>query len=173
MPRVIIGATLFNHVEHSAPALDSILAQTFRDFELIVINDGSTDETERVLRRFIDARLRVVTTTNGGIVAACNEGLKLSKGELVFRMDADDVAHPERFAAQVKYMAEHPNCVALGTDVLVADPDLRPLKRARPPTDHAAIDEQHLRGDASVIAHPSCVVRRAAVAAVAGLRRLA
>ena len=90
---------VFNDEKHVGRAVDSVLNQTFTDFELLVIDDGSNDETASELARRHDDRVRVVRhEQNKGLVASLNDGLTLCRGELVARLDADDWAFPTRLA---------------------------------------------------------------------------
>lgn len=96
-------------------SVDSILAQTFRDFELIIINDGSTDDTLETLAKFNDPRIRVVSQENQGLARSLNRGIELSKGRYIARQDHDDLSMPTRFQMQFDYMEAHPTCGLLGT----------------------------------------------------------
>lgn len=108
MPLISVILPTYNSAHFLAEAVQSILDQTFSDFELIVINDASTDDTLQVLSQFQDDRLRVVTNeTNLRVVKSLNKGLLLAKGELVARMDADDISHPDRLKEQVDYLNKH------------------------------------------------------------------
>ncbi|OLT10620.1 hypothetical protein BJF78_28630 [Pseudonocardia sp. CNS-139] len=106
----------FDVAPYVAAAVDCVLHQTFADLELVVVDDGSTDATPDVLAAVRDPRVRVVRRPNGGIVAALNTGLDHVRGELVARMDADDLMPPDRLARQVAFLAAHPRVVACGTD---------------------------------------------------------
>src|SRR5262249_32920006 len=88
-------------------AITSVQAQTFRDWELLLVDDGSTDETAEILARHAadDPRLRVIAQPHAGVVAALNTGLAAARGEFIARMDADDVSHPERLAEQLAFLA--------------------------------------------------------------------
>ena len=103
MPRVSVVLPVFNAAATVARAVESIRAQTWRDWELVAVDDGSTDGTKEILDRWArdDARARVVTQDHAGVATAANTGLAAARGELIARMDADDVAHPERLARQV------------------------------------------------------------------------
>ena len=97
-------------------SIESILNQTYGDFEFIIINDGSTNETEDVILSYKDKRIRYVKNeTNLKIIASLNKGLKLCRGKYIARLDADDYSAPLRLEHQVKYMEEHPNVGGLGT----------------------------------------------------------
>jgi glycosyltransferase involved in cell wall biosynthesis len=116
-PRVSIVMPVHNGMPYLPLALDSILAQTFRDFELIAIDDGSADATADILARYAVAhgRIRVLTNpANRGIVAALNIGLDAARGELIARMDADDIALPDRLRRQIAFLDAHPDHVLVG-----------------------------------------------------------
>lgn len=109
-----------------AASIESILRQTFRELELIVIDDGSTDGSARIAAEFDDPRVVLVRNeTNLGLVATLNRGLGLARGDLVARMDADDVADPRRIEAQVARFLRDPDIVALGTGIRYIDADGR------------------------------------------------
>jgi glycosyltransferase involved in cell wall biosynthesis len=154
-------------------AIDSILKQTFRDFELIVIDDASTDDTPKILREVSDPRLRLITLTqNVGLVDALNHAIAEARGVLIARMDADDVAHPQRFAAQVERMMNDPDLVLLGTsfDYIGAQG-----MRLRPETLHADNEtiQRELIEQGNQFCHPSVMIRLNAVRSVGGYRKLA
>lgn len=97
-------------------AIDSILAQTYEDFEFLIVNDGSTDQSGEIVDQYRDTRIRHVQLgINKGIVEALNVGLSLAKGEYIARMDADDLALPERLTRQVSFMDEHLNVGVSGS----------------------------------------------------------
>jgi glycosyltransferase involved in cell wall biosynthesis len=103
---------------HLEPAVRSILDQSFSDFEFIVVDDASTDGSDRVLASFGDPRIRVVRSeTNLGVVGALNLGLGFCRGRYVARMDADDLSHPDRLATQVAFMEANPGIALCGTDI--------------------------------------------------------
>lgn len=94
---------VYNGAEYLHEAIDSILSQTFKDFEFIIINDGSTDDSEKIIASYEkdDSRIRFISRENKGLIYSLNEGIKLSKGKYIARMDADDVSLPMRFEKQV------------------------------------------------------------------------
>jgi glycosyltransferase involved in cell wall biosynthesis len=99
-------------------AIASVLAQSFTDFELIVVDDGSTDATPSVLAGIGDPRLRVLRqAANGGVVAARNAGLAAARGRYVAALDHDDLSHPHRLARQVTYLDAHPGVVLVATEI--------------------------------------------------------
>ena len=115
-PRVSVVLPVYNGKEFLAEALDSVLRQTFRDFEVLVIDDASTDGSATVAEGFRDPRVRVVRhDQNRRLPATLNHGLDLARGDFVARMDADDVCLPARFARQVAFLDAHPDVVVCGT----------------------------------------------------------
>ena len=114
-PRVTVLMTVFNGGEHMAGAIGSVLDQTYEDFELLIIDDGSTDGSSEFLRSIGDPRVRVVHQANRGRVPALNRGLAEASTELVACLDADDVAAPTRLASQVRFLDEHPTVAAVGS----------------------------------------------------------
>jgi len=115
-PRVTVLMPVYNGEKHLVAAIQSILGQTFRDFELLIIDDGSTDQSLARIAGFDDARIRLYRHEhNRGLVASLNTGLRLARGEYVARMDCDDVSFPERLARQVAFMDSHPQTGLCGT----------------------------------------------------------
>jgi glycosyltransferase involved in cell wall biosynthesis len=106
---------VFNCEEYIFSAMDSILKQTYCDFELIVINDASNDGTMEVVNSIVDSRIKIINLEiNCGIVTALNKGLEVSRGEFIARMDADDISLPTRLATQVQYLDAHPQVGLIG-----------------------------------------------------------
>ncbi|MCW1908063.1 MAG: glycosyltransferase family 2 protein [Candidatus Saccharibacteria bacterium] len=146
----------YNGANYLALALDSILTQTYTDFELLVINDGSTDKTASILAAYAkkDKRLHVITQPNKGLVASLNHGIELASGEYIARHDDDDVSHPERFMKQVAFLDSHPDVAIVGSSmsvmddagqvlhnhaVLLQDPELRHELLIRSPFPHGSV----------------------------------
>ncbi len=98
-------------------SIESLLRQTFIDFELILINDGSGDDGNAIIKKYSDSRIRLYDLPPSGIVFSLNTGLSYAKGEYIARMDADDFAHPERFEKQYEFLAANPEIDVLGTRV--------------------------------------------------------
>ena len=115
-PAVSVLMPCYNAAETLAEALDSLAGQTLVDFEIVVVDDGSTDDTPEILRARArdDPRLNVVSRPHGGVVAALEAGLHACRAPYVARMDADDRAHPERLARQVDYLDGHPEVAVVG-----------------------------------------------------------
>lgn len=149
-----------------AEAVASVLAQTDGDWELIVIDDGSTDATPDLLAAVRDARLRVHRQAPSGLTPALNRALALARAELIARLDADDRALPERFARQRAFLAARPEVGLLGTGAREIDGAGRDVRVVRPPTDDAAIRRVLIRANPFV--HSSVMARRALVERAGG-----
>ncbi len=119
-PKVTVLMPVYNAEKYLKTAIESILKQTFSDFELLIINDGSTDGSEEIIRSFNDKRIRLFNNEqNLGIIKTLNKGLNLAKGEYIIRMDADDISLPDRLELQVKYMEENPGIGISGTQARI------------------------------------------------------
>jgi GT2 family glycosyltransferase len=163
---------VYNAQGYVAESVASILAQTVADFELIAVDDGSTDSSLCVLEQFaeLDARVRIISRPNTGIVGALNDGLAAVRGEFIARMDADDIALPHRFEVQQAFLRAHPNCVAVGSAVLQVDPDGDPICVQRWAQSHEEIERLLLRGGGG-LAHPTAMIRKSAMIRSGGYRK--
>ncbi len=176
MPELSVLLPCYNAASTLDEALDSLARQTFRDFEVVAVDDGSTDETAAILARRVGRGLplRVLRRPHEGLVAALQTGLEACRAPLVARMDADDRAHPRRFAAQVAFLRAHP-----AVDVLACRVQAFPREAVRPgmrryldwlnalTTDEAIRREMFVE---SPLVHPSVVFRRERVLAAGGYR---
>lgn len=162
--------SVHNGTRYLPAAMDSVLRQTWRDFEFLIVDDGSTDGAGEMLAAYAarDPRVVVHSTPNRGLTRSLNMAARLARGSLLARMDADDVALPERLAKQVAWLAEHPDVVVLGTRALRVDPELWPICDWNVPLEHEAIDHFHLSGLSGGIIHPAAMIRRDAFAACGG-----
>ena len=145
-PAVSVVMPVYNAARHLREAVQSVLRQTFRDFELVAVDDGSTDESPAVLREYAarDPRVRVVSRPNTGIVGALNDGLDAARGPLVARMDADDVCLPRRFERQAAFLRDNPACLVVGTRVRYTEPNGRPICDGPVRVTHEEIDAHQL-----------------------------
>ncbi len=127
-PVVSVVIPLYNCAPFLREAMDSLLAQTFTDFELICINDGSTDDTEKIALSYTDLRIRYFANdSNMGLVYTLNKGIELSTGEFIARMDGDDWCYPERFGLQVDFFRQHPDARILATTIELMDENGKPI----------------------------------------------
>jgi glycosyltransferase involved in cell wall biosynthesis len=172
VPRVSVLMVVRDCERYVGEALESILAQSWGDFELLIYDDGSTDETPEILERAAgrDLRVQLFREEPRGLSHWLREGVADARGELVARMDADDVAHPQRLARQVAYLDAHPECVAVGSEALLIDPERRPIRRLGVATDHDGIEADLLRGRGDALLHPSALMRRRALLDVGSYR---
>lgn len=169
-PRVSVLMPVYNAQNFLAEAIDCILAQMFTDWELICVDDGSTDTSLAILRDYQakDERVRVITRPNTGIVGALNDALSVARGEYLARMDADDTCKPQRFARQIDYLDAHRDCVAVGTWVIRTDPYGSPAGTQEAPLDHEQIDDALMRAEGGVITHATLMGRRQAFQTIGG-----
>ena len=119
MPLFSIVIPVYNKHKHIAATLRSVFAQTFADFEVIVINDGSTDDSESEVLQFDDSRLVYVKTENRGVSQARNLGIEKATGDYIAFLDADDAWHPRKLEIQVTWMEAHPEITMTGTQTTV------------------------------------------------------
>ena len=169
-PAVSVLMPVHNAERYLAAAVESVRSQSFSDWELVLVDDGSTDASGTIIGRFAaeDPRLRVIRQPKAGIVAALNAGLEACGADLVARMDADDLCHPNRLAEQIAFLQAHPDVVALGTAFRLIDADGRHGPVLHQPTSHEAIAEALRHG--SCLAHPTVMMRKAAVIEAGGYR---
>jgi glycosyltransferase involved in cell wall biosynthesis len=127
MPEVSVILPVYNGAAFLKEAIDSILAQTYWDFELLLINDGSTDDSERIILSYADPRIRYIKNEkNQGLIYSLNRAIDEAKGVYIARMDADDIALPERLEKQVRYLQQH-HVAVLATRVSLIDASGKPL----------------------------------------------
>ncbi|HTS43351.1 MAG TPA: glycosyltransferase [Puia sp.] len=111
----------YNTEAYIGEAIQSVLKQTFEHFELIIINDGSTDNTENIIRSIQDPRIVLINQSNQGVSQALNTGLMHARGEYIARFDADDICYPERLQIQYDYIRKNPEYILLGSDADYVD----------------------------------------------------
>jgi glycosyltransferase involved in cell wall biosynthesis len=150
--------SVYDSEKYLREAIDSILSQSFKDFEFIIIDDGSTDRSAEIISSYDDPRIRAVSNaTNLGLPASLNRGLDIAAGEYIARMDADDVSLPERLARQVSYMDAHPEIAASGTWAKDIDADGREFStRCLPFGERMKYEFWR----PSPIVHPSAIIRK-------------
>ena len=163
-PLVSVVMPVKNGMPYLAEAVESILAQTLSDFEFIIVDDGSTDETTLILESFAaeDGRIRVCPAKGAGLVDALNTGVAAVRGKYIARMDADDVARSDRFAKQVAFLESHPDHAAVATGTLLIDPSGNPIEEIAEALDHDDVLARLLRGY-TVLCHPTVLLRTQAV----------
>jgi len=152
-------------------AIESILAQTFADFEFIIVDDCSTDGSLRVIRSYDDPRIVLLRNeTNLGVARSLNRGLEMARGEYLARMDADDRCAPERLEKQVAYLQAHPELAAVGTWARLIDAEGRATgKEYLTPCEPAEIRREAIRR-IGIPAHATAMIRTAALRRLGGYR---
>ncbi len=159
-PRITVLMSVYNGESHLSEAIESILQQTFTDFEFLIIDDGSNDNTSEILLRYSkkDKRIRVVRNENNiGLTRSLNRGIDLAKGEYIARMDADDFSLPTRFTRQIAYMDAHPKVGVVGSYLVKHFNDKSDI--AKYPCNHDMIHAGLLTGPK--IFHPTAFIRAA------------
>jgi len=160
-PEVSIILPVYNAERFLAQTIDSLLQQTFANFELLIINDGSTDDSEKIIQSYNDQRIRyLINDGNKGLIFTLNRGIKESFGNYIARMDADDIALSNRLETQVKWLQEHEHTTVVGSFITFIDEAGKecgywPLDRAVYTAD--AIKKTMLKENC--LAHPSVMMR--------------
>ncbi len=115
-PLVTVLMSVYNGEKHLAGAIESILNQTFKDFEFLIVNDGSTDSSRNIILSYNDSRMQLIdNATNIGLTRSLNKGLELARGTYIARMDADDISLPARFEKQIAFMESNKDVAVCGT----------------------------------------------------------
>lgn len=147
-------------------AVQSVLDQTFADFELLIIDDGSTDSSWELISRFSDARIKALRQANVGLATTLNVALSLARGRYAARQDQDDWMHPERLSKQVAFLDAQPDCAAVGTWSEIRADDVPSTRMHRHPVSHTALRIELLFDNPFV--HSSMLLRREAVMLLGG-----
>lgn len=170
-PRVTVLMPVYNSERFIRAAIESVLRQDFSDFEFLIIDDGSVDDTPKILASYNDPRIRVHRhDVNRGLIQALNLGLAETHSPYVARMDADDIAAPSRLRCQWQWLERHPDVAVLGTAAIRIDPDSRYLERmvsVSAPTDVA----QRLMQGSCPIVHSSVMARTNVLQMLGGYRQ--
>jgi len=165
-PRVSVLMAVHNGAPWVGDAARSVLAQTLGDLELVLVDDGSTDATPEVLAGIRDERLRLERRPHEGLTRALNHGLRRAHAPLIARLDADDIALPERLARQVAFLQAHREIGVLGTAAREINGDGREVRTVRPPQDDGALRRALIRRNPML--HSTVMMRRDVVASVGG-----
>lgn len=156
--KVSILLPVYNAESTIRETIDSILNQTYTDFDVVIINDGSSDNSEQTILEYKDERIHYYKNeSNRGLIYTLNRGIELCKGEYIARIDADDIMLPTRLEEQIKFMEEHPAIIASGSAVIKFFPNGK-QKIYTPPLKPETIKYKILLG--SPIPHPSAIIRR-------------
>ena len=168
-PKMTVAMAAYNSIPYLAEAIESILAQTFTEFEFLIVNDGSTDGSGALIDAYAskDSRIRALHQDNRGFVASLNRMIDEAQSDWIARMDSDDIALPSRFAVQWDWLQANPDHGVLGTGIQEIDADGRLLDTYRPtPLTHGEMLGKAPTGP--LIHHFSAIMRRDVVLQVAG-----
>lgn len=163
-PFISVIMPVYNAENFIVEAINSILNQTYRNFELIIVDDASTDTSWEIIKQYAKLypkyvkAIRLKKNRNCGGDACANEGLRIAKGKYIARMDADDISYPKRLAIQVAYLEKHPKIFLVGTHADVVDTDGKLIGEKKEPTNQKAIYNAYF--SFNPLTHPSCMFRR-------------
>lgn len=153
---------VYNSQKYLGRAIESVLKQTYADFEFIIIDDGSTDQSAQIINSFKDHRIKYIKhPQNKGIVRSLNRGIKIARGEYIIRMDADDISRKSRFKTQISYMDSHPEICLCASWINVFGDGKNYIWKT--PQTHAEIMARSLFE--TPVAHPSVIIRRSTLTA--------
>ncbi len=169
---VSVVMSVYNGARFLDQAIKSIREQTYRNFEFTIVDDGSKDETSQILSRHAaeDSRIRILSQENRGLIESLSRGFAAATGEYIARMDADDVAKPERFARQLDFLAANAGIALVGGAVEIIDAESRTLDIIRLPLQPDVI-RKHMRELGCAVAHPTVLFRRRVLEEVGGFRK--
>lgn len=170
-PRISVAMSVYNNAPYLAEAIESILGQTFGDFEFLIVNDGSRDGSADIIDAYAarDGRIRAIHQPNKGLVASLNRLVEEARAPLIARMDGDDISLPERFARQIAFLDAHPDYGVVGTSTH----DIDEQGVLSPNTDfHPQNHEEFVAAldGGPLLCHPSVMMRRDLVRALGGYR---
>jgi glycosyltransferase involved in cell wall biosynthesis len=145
-PLISVVMSVFNGESYLGLSIESILKQTFKNFEFIIVNDGSTDKSEEIIEKYAsqDRRIKILNKENSGLTDSLNKGIQLSKGVYVARQDADDISLPGRFSSQLNWFSQGANRVLCGTYARIIDDQEKIIGTIRYPTDHQRLSKRLL-----------------------------
>lgn len=173
-PKISVLMPVHNGDVYLGEAVDSILRQTEPRFEFLIVDDGSTDQSRELLQAYAntDSRIRLLLRDHEGLVPALNYGISVACAPFLARMDADDIALPDRFARQLAALEADPEIGALGTHVEGIDEVGRPIRPFTPPTDHDTLDAHLITHGNPCFWHPSVMMRTDLLREIGGYSEL-
>lgn len=165
--KISVIIPIYNAEHHLYQAIKSVLDQSFEDFEILAINDGSTDTSLNILYSFKDKRLKIINNSNNrGIIYSLNRGIELAKGKYIARMDADDIAKPDRFGLQVDFLENNPNVALVGGCAELIDQDGHIFDGLTVPLSHDEIFQNIFSSNCFI--HPSVMLHTSSVRDLGG-----
>jgi glycosyltransferase involved in cell wall biosynthesis len=170
-PYVSVLMSVFNSEEWLTECIQSVLQSSFRDFEFIIVNDGSTDQSERIILEFSskDSRIKYFRQKNSGLATALNYGLSFASGKWISRIDADDIAHVDRFSCQIDLANKCNECVVVFSDSYSIDSNGNKIRLDTYPTTNNKL-LKNLNKLQRFPAHSSAMIRASSIGKVGGYR---
>jgi glycosyltransferase involved in cell wall biosynthesis len=172
MPSVSVIMSVYNGEAYLDASIRSILSQTYTDFEFIIVDDGSVDNTLNIIRRHAENDRRIVLSSreNKGLIASLNEAAELSTGDFLARMDADDIAFPNRFEEQIDAFERSDKCIALGSFANEINSNGKDMERLiSAPVGSEAI-RKAIQDGHSLVIHPTLMMKRSSFESIGGYR---
>lgn len=172
-PKVSVLLPCFNAEQFLEKSISSVLSSTYQNFELIAVDDGSTDSTNEIIRLFKarDARLVLHEQPNSGIVIALNNALNLAQGKYAARMDADDICIPDRFEKQIAFLEANPSVLVVGGHGYLIDEDDDLISPISVVLDHDSIDSDLInKFNSRAMIHPAAMFRTKQIQELGGYR---
>jgi len=170
-PVVSVVMSVFNGASFLAEAIESILGQSYDEFEFIIINDGSTDASQQIIDSYDDCRISVVQQERHGLTWSLNKGLKMARGQFIARQDADDISLSTRLEKQVGILDTHPDVALVGTGVTVIDSSGQGVRGFIYPSDHKRLIKRLYR-TGNPLPHSTIMFRRDVVSRLGGYHDL-
>lgn len=158
---VTVLMPVYNAEKYLSEAIESILNQTFTRFEFLIINDGSTDNSEKIIRKYNDPRIKYIRNEkNIQLISTLNKGIRLAKGKYIIRMDADDISVKNRIEKQVAYMEKHPEVGVCGSFIQVFGENVKSYISKRPEKDMNIRASLLTR---NALGHPNVIIRKSVI----------
>ena len=172
-PEITVMTIVYNGERYIRKAIDSVLNQTYKAFEYVIVDNNSTDNTPAILKDHAqkDRRIKIIIEPEQGILYARNAGLKVARGEWIAVLDADDIALPERLERQLNLVMENPDVVLVGSGLNLIDENGKFIKRYSYPTDHKSLLSR-LENKQAFFAHSSAFFKKLVVSKLNGYRIL-
>jgi glycosyltransferase involved in cell wall biosynthesis len=166
-PKITVLMPVYNGERHLSEAIDSILVQTYRDYEFLIIDDGSNDQTLEIIKKFNDSRIRLIQNrSNIGIIKTLNKGIGESRGKYIARMDADDISLPERFRLQIEFLETEPQVALVGGQFSYIDNDGKIFAHEKVPLNNDTLQKQLLKK--CCFSHPTVMIKTSVLKEVGG-----
>lgn len=167
MPKVTVIIATYNAIAYLPSTVDSVIQQTFTDFEVLIVDDGSTDETVEWVSKLVDPRVRLISQANQGVAVARNQGIMGAQGEYVAFLDADDLWEPTKLEKQVKCLEENPQVGLVNTSIVNIDEQGKPLGAVNAPDVEGNV-LKYIVEENLILCGSAPMVRRSCLEAVQG-----